>query len=321
MNTGAARVIAEGFLKGAFDVLDAMLALSFKYTVSDLHPLVPNTLQDDLGLYPVVLRAKIRSGGAVALLLAEADAALFATMVLSAPDPAKDTIDDSDLATLREIAEPCLGGGITNLMEKFGRNVEQPDAVSVGLFRTEKESDLVAFLGTESVAAPFTFSAPPEITGQGLLLFAQKLEEFVPPNLAKKAEQRAGAEVAPELSESEMNDILSGFSPDDEPVSHPETESSSKVHASSLPPPNIDMVLDIRLVATVRLGHIEVPISDVLNLGPGSIIPVGHLVDEPVELLVNDKLIARGDVVVVDEKFGLRITEIVSPQERIESMR
>ncbi|HPO31524.1 MAG TPA: FliM/FliN family flagellar motor switch protein, partial [Candidatus Hydrogenedentes bacterium] len=48
---------------------------------------------------------------------------------------------------------------------------------------------------------------------------------------------------------------------------------------------------------------------------------VGHLVDEPVELLVNDKLIARGDVVVVDEKFGLRITEIVSPRERIESLR
>ena len=74
-------------------------------------------------------------------------------------------------------------------------------------------------------------------------------------------------------------------------------------------------------MASVRLGHIEVPIGDVLNYGPGSIIPVGHLVDEPVELLVNDKLIARGDVVVVDEKFGLRITEIVSPQDRIESMR
>ncbi|MCC6491238.1 MAG: flagellar motor switch protein FliN [Candidatus Hydrogenedentes bacterium] len=84
---------------------------------------------------------------------------------------------------------------------------------------------------------------------------------------------------------------------------------------------NLDMVLDIRLVATARLGRIEMPISEILSLGPGSIIEVGHLVDEPVELLVNDKLIARGDVVVVDEKFGLRITEIVSPRERIESLR
>lgn len=84
---------------------------------------------------------------------------------------------------------------------------------------------------------------------------------------------------------------------------------------------NLDMVLDINLVATARLGRIEMPIADILALGPGSIIEVGHLVDEPVELLVNDKLIARGEVVVVDEKFGLRITEILSPRERIESLR
>lgn len=84
---------------------------------------------------------------------------------------------------------------------------------------------------------------------------------------------------------------------------------------------NMEMVLDIRLTVTARLGRIEMPIGDILGLGPGSIIEVGHLVDEPVELLVNDKLIARGDVVVVDEKFGLRITEIISPRERIESLR
>ena len=69
-----------------------------------------------------------------------------------------------------------------------------------------------------------------------------------------------------------------------------------------------------------RLGKVDIPLSEILSFGPGSIIEVGHLIDEPVELLVNDKLIARGDVVVVDEKFGLRITEIISPQERIESL-
>lgn len=84
---------------------------------------------------------------------------------------------------------------------------------------------------------------------------------------------------------------------------------------------NLDMILDIRLVATARLGHVEMPISDILTLGPGSIFEVGRAVDDPVDLLVNDKLIARGEVVVVDEKFGIRITEIVSPKERIESLR
>ena len=62
------------------------------------------------------------------------------------------------------------------------------------------------------------------------------------------------------------------------------------------------------------------PISEVLALGPGAIIEVGHSVEEPVELFVNEKLIARGEVVVVDEKFGLRITEIVSPTDRVKSL-
>jgi flagellar motor switch protein FliN/FliY len=91
--------------------------------------------------------------------------------------------------------------------------------------------------------------------------------------------------------------------------------------APYIPHGNLEMVLDIGLIATARLGHVEMPIGDIMKLGPGSIIEVGHMVDEPVDLLVNGKLIARGDVVVVDEKFGLRITEIVSARERIESLR
>ena len=86
-------------------------------------------------------------------------------------------------------------------------------------------------------------------------------------------------------------------------------------------PANMEMILDIRLMATARLGRIEMPISDILALGPGSIFEVGRAVDDPIDLLINDKLIARGDVVVVDEKFGIRITEIVSTRERIESLR
>jgi flagellar motor switch protein FliN/FliY len=111
-----------------------------------------------------------------------------------------------------------------------------------------------------------------------------------------------------------MNDILRGFG-GDSGSSLPPMRDDVRV------PGNMDMVLDIRLRATARLGSIEMPLGDVLSFGPGTIIDVGRLVDEPVDLLVNNKLIARGDIVVVDEKYGLRITEIISPRERIESLR
>ncbi len=83
---------------------------------------------------------------------------------------------------------------------------------------------------------------------------------------------------------------------------------------------NLDMILDIPLIVTVELGRTKMMINDLLQLGQGSVIELSKLVGEPLEILVNQKLVARGEVVVVNEKFGIRLTDIVSPMERIESL-
>lgn len=88
----------------------------------------------------------------------------------------------------------------------------------------------------------------------------------------------------------------------------------------SVPPKNIDLILDIPLKVTVELGKTEMYIRDILNLGPGSIIELDKLAGEPVEVLVNGRPIARGEVVVIDENFGVRITDIISPRERLEKL-
>lgn len=79
-------------------------------------------------------------------------------------------------------------------------------------------------------------------------------------------------------------------------------------------------ILDIPLMVTVELGRTKMLINDLLQLGQGSVIELSKLVGEPLDFLVNEKTVAKGEVVVVNEKFGIRITEIISPQERIESM-
>jgi len=84
---------------------------------------------------------------------------------------------------------------------------------------------------------------------------------------------------------------------------------------------NLGLVLDISLRAVARLGQVKMPISEILKLGPGSVIEIDRLVDEPIDLLVNERLVARGEVVTIDEKFALRITEIVSREERIRNLR
>ena len=70
---------------------------------------------------------------------------------------------------------------------------------------------------------------------------------------------------------------------------------------------------------TVELGRTKMYIKDILGLGEGSIIELDKLAGEPVDLLVNGKLIAKGEVVVIDENFGVRVTDIVSPTDRIKS--
>ena len=85
-------------------------------------------------------------------------------------------------------------------------------------------------------------------------------------------------------------------------------------------PASLDLILDIPLTVTVELGRSKMLINDLLQLGQGSVVELTKLVGDPLEVLVNNKLVARGEVVVVNEKFGVRLTDIVTPMERVKSL-
>jgi flagellar motor switch protein FliN/FliY len=116
----------------------------------------------------------------------------------------------------------------------------------------------------------------------------------------------------------------------------PEEEPSQTVDASepeTIPEPavsaprekkekvsSMDILLDIPLEISAELGRTRMIISDLLQLGQGSVIELNKLAGEPLEILVNQKLVARGEVVLVNEKFGIRLTDIISPLERIKQL-
>ncbi len=83
---------------------------------------------------------------------------------------------------------------------------------------------------------------------------------------------------------------------------------------------DLDFLLDIPLEVSVEVGRTKLLINDLLQLGQGSVIELNKLAGEPMEILVNNKLIARGEVVVVNEKFGIRLTDIISPMERVQQL-
>jgi flagellar motor switch protein FliN/FliY len=84
---------------------------------------------------------------------------------------------------------------------------------------------------------------------------------------------------------------------------------------------NLDRILDIPLVLSAQLGNTRMLIKDLLQLGPGSIVELDKLAGEPLEVLVNERLVARGEVVMVNEKFGIRLTDVISATERVNKLR
>ena len=93
-----------------------------------------------------------------------------------------------------------------------------------------------------------------------------------------------------------------------------------ETNETSLDKKNLDFILDIPLQVTVELGRTKLLVKDILQLNQGAVVELTKLAGEPLDIFVNSKLVARGEAVVVNEKFGVRLVDIVSPNERVEKI-
>jgi flagellar motor switch protein FliN/FliY len=101
-------------------------------------------------------------------------------------------------------------------------------------------------------------------------------------------------------------------------VEIPEFQEQAKVEAATK---DINFILDIPLEVTVVIGRTKILVQELLQLGQGSVVALEKLAGEPMEVFVNDRLIGRGEVVVVNERFGIRLTDIISPSERVKQLK
>ena len=131
------------------------------------------------------------------------------------------------------------------------------------------------------------------------------------------AEEDTDQDVEPTNVEGEETDEAAVEENDELANEEGDNKSPDKANGE---PASLDLILDIPLTVTVELGRSKMLINDLLQLGQGSVVELTKLVGEPLEVLVNNKLVARGEVVVVNEKFGVRLTDIVTPMERVKSL-
>ena len=105
-------------------------------------------------------------------------------------------------------------------------------------------------------------------------------------------------------------------------------EAATAAATSSTPTPakkptntrTLDFLMDVALQVSVEVGRARMTINDLLQMGPGSVVELEKLAGEPLDIFINGKAVARGEAVIVNEKFGVRLTDIISPEERVEGM-
>lgn len=95
---------------------------------------------------------------------------------------------------------------------------------------------------------------------------------------------------------------------------------SAATQAVKSPARTIDFLMDVTLQVTVEVGRARMTIQDILQLGQGSVIELEKLAGEPLDIYVNNRQVARGEAVIVNEKFGVRLTDIISPEDRVEGL-
>ncbi len=111
-----------------------------------------------------------------------------------------------------------------------------------------------------------------------------------------------------------MSDTVDELKANDQGDTHNENAPGSPEHY------DIDLILDIPLEVTVELGQVKMPVNELLQLGQGSIIELDKPVGELLEIYVNRKLVAKGEVVIMDQKLGIRVVDIINPVERVKSL-
>lgn len=256
------------------------------------------------------------------LIIRVSDAAVIADLMMGGDGRQPGELGEIGLSALAEAMNQMIGAAATSMSLMFQRSV----AISppkVAIFRTPADAREFYPWDPDEKVAVVSF----RMTVQDLV--ESELLQVVPVAVAKQEVglllQQAGtgpdgaAEPGPKAAgaylEAEPTMSAPGLQPAGEQL-------PARGEATGTPQPRtLDLLLDVPLEVSAVIGRTRRPIKEVLTLVPGSVVELDRAVEKPVEILVNGTLVAEGEVVVVDENFGVRITRIISPADRLKHLR
>jgi flagellar motor switch protein FliN/FliY len=278
------------------------------------------------------------------LILKVCDASVIADLFIGGNGlEAKETLDEMELSAVAEAMNQMAGNAATSLSTLFGRKVDMnPPQVRIVDFANSDAMILKDLHNSDYMSAvQFRLLIEDLVDSEITLLIPYDFATELVDNLLGKAKQ---SDAGPAVAEP-----VPAPTPAPPPVKQtipPEaTYSYTKPAPTPVPPPqqpvlvqpaqfaafgnnvlpkdgaNIGLILDVPLQVTVELGSTKMKIKEILELGLGSVIELDKLAGDPVDIFVNGKLIAKGEVVVIDENFGIKVTDIVSHIERVNTLQ
>ncbi|HNY30440.1 MAG TPA: flagellar motor switch protein FliN [Fibrobacteria bacterium] len=261
---------------------------------------------------PISVRFVLTEGGQgeIALLMQPEAASILADLMMMGDGTAAWSDEHQD--ALQELGNQLAGAFSTSQSERWHKRLVYRSAVEEGA------------PGAGSACYPVELDVQGFPIHQITLTVSHELME----TLSELDGIRSSQSEFPNVDE--FQEGLSAHAPS-EAISLPPPPQASRTAAAPASPggtswidsrdPAVQRLLDVPIEVTIELGQTELSIRRILEIGPGSIIELDRMAGEPVDLVVNDKIIARGEVVVIEENFGIRITHLVTPEERARPIR
>ncbi len=275
-----------------------------------------DTIQEKMPSVLLSLKIMLKSAveGPFYLIIQKTNVAVLSDLMMMGDGTAEYTEDHKD--AIGELINQVMGAFTNALSTEWGSSVAA-DAITVDEFDIDHP--------------------PLPVDAHDMILVSQKIEQMSELFIALLIPRELSGQIADKtrlttssagsamndsvgLNMSELDDLskVTSFSSPDEGGFR---ETRIAAGGSSASQQSIDMLLDIDLDVSIELGKSMLSIKRILELAPGSIVELDRMAGEPVDLLVNNKVVAKGEVVVIDESFGIRIVSLVSPEERIRSLR
>ncbi|GGH82202.1 flagellar motor switch protein FliN/FliY [Pullulanibacillus pueri] len=325
----------------AATALSTLLNQKVEITTPEISYITQGQLNNEFPFPHVSVLVNYTEGfkGSNVLLIKREDASVIADLMLGGdgthPQP---VIDEIQLSAVQEAMNQMMGSSATSMSTMFEKRVDISPPVAE-ILDMEKEVGMDTIPSHESfVKVSFRLKIGNLVDSSIMQLVPIDFAKALVAELTSIHEsQQSGYQ---EESVTAPQETVSTPSNNQETHNNNEaikrTESTAFVDASTkvqsaaftefddvqptVQSRNIDLLLDVPLTVTVELGRTRKRIKDILELGPGSVIELEKLAGEPVDVLINEKPIAKGEVVVIDENFGVRITEIINQRDRLQKL-